>query len=97
MTSDGRGLRNATVVLIDEKGNARRIKTGSLGSYIFSDVSVGQTYVIAIESNTYRYSPRMISLDNAMSNLDFVPTGNARGRASTQSAPVGLRASPTRH
>ena len=38
LTADGRGLRNATVTIIDAEGNRRTATTGSFGNYRFEDV-----------------------------------------------------------
>jgi hypothetical protein len=71
-TPDGRGLRNATVELIDSKGNRRTTTTGSFGNYRFADVEPGETYVIAVTSKRYRFTSRTVNVSDTLTDVDFV-------------------------
>ena len=72
LTPDGRGLRNALVTLTDQQGVTRRAITGSFGYYRFDDVVAGQTYVIAVSSKRFQFSPRIVTVNDAVGDLDFV-------------------------
>ena len=72
LTSDGRGLRNASVTLTDGDGVVRQVMTTSFGNYEFADVSVGQNVVVAVRSKQFRFAARVISLADSVSDLDFV-------------------------
>lgn len=72
LTSNGRGLRNAIVTLTDTAGVTRRAVTSSFGYYRFEDVEAGQTYVIAVRSKRYQFTPRVISVTDELTDVDFV-------------------------
>ncbi|MEP6788424.1 MAG: carboxypeptidase regulatory-like domain-containing protein, partial [Acidobacteriota bacterium] len=71
-TPDGRGLRNAKVVLTDSLGNARTVTTSSFGFYEFDEVAVGESYVIGVVSKQYRFSSQLIQVGDTLTNMDFV-------------------------
>ncbi|CAN5427755.1 hypothetical protein BH10ACI2_BH10ACI2_20050 [soil metagenome] len=53
---NGVGLRNATVTLIDENLNTRRVTTSSFGFYTFDNVMSGYTYKFRASSKRYRFN-----------------------------------------
>lgn len=71
LTTDGRGLSNARIVLTDLEGNERTIISGSLGYYSFSDVEVGQIYIIAVISKRYAFQPQSLTILEETGNLNF--------------------------
>jgi len=71
-TPDGRGLRNARVVITDSHGVARTVTTSSFGFYQFDDVAVGENYVIGVVSKQYRFSSQLIQVADTLTNVDFV-------------------------
>jgi hypothetical protein len=72
LTSDGRGLRNATVSLTDSAGTLRTVTTGSFGYYIFDGVARGDAYTIAVESKRYRFAPRTLSVSDLLTGIDML-------------------------
>jgi hypothetical protein len=72
VTPDGRGIRNATVVLTDTAGNRRVATTSSFGIYTFEDVETGQNYVIGVISKQYRFAARSIQIVDSLTDFDFV-------------------------
>ena len=72
MTPDGAGLRGARVTMIDSRGNIRMVATSSLGYYQFGEVEIGETYVIGVMSKRYRFTSRPITVDDSLTELDFV-------------------------
>jgi hypothetical protein len=72
ISADGRGVRNANVTLRDASGNLRTAITSSFGYYRFDDVAVGQTYVCSVRSKRYQFSPKVVSLVDELTGLDFV-------------------------
>ncbi len=72
LTPDGRGLRNATVVITDSQGNRRTATTGSFGYYSFADVEVGGSYSLAVTSNRYRFSSRFVQVQDTLTDVDFI-------------------------
>jgi len=71
-TPDGRGLRNATVTITDSKGNRRSAATGSFGNYRFEDVKGGESYVVAVTSQRYRFTSRVVNVADSLMDVDFV-------------------------
>src|ERR1035437_5889922 len=55
LTADGRGLRNATVLLLDSSGNVRIATTSSFGFYMFNDIDDAGSYTLSVESKRYHF------------------------------------------
>ncbi len=72
LTPDGRGLRNAVVTLNDQKGIARQVTTSSFGYYRFNEVQTGETYIISVKSKLYRFAPRLVTVSDALTDVDFI-------------------------
>jgi len=74
-TADGRGIRNARVVI---SGNSLAepliATTGSLGYYSFDGLTAGQTYVVTVNSQRFTFSmpSRVISLVDNIADANFV-------------------------
>lgn len=71
-TPDGRGLRNATVVVTDSLGTKQTTTTSSFGLYNFDGILTGQTYTVTVISRLYRFAPRGIMVTGSLSNIDLV-------------------------
>ncbi len=71
-TPSGLGLRNSTVVLTDSLGVRRTVTTSSFGFYQFDNVPTGATYVISIQSRSYRFASRTLQVNDNLTNVDFV-------------------------
>ena len=69
---DGRGLRNAQVTIVDVRGFARTVSTGSFGYYRFEDVEAGSTLVVGVTSKRYRFTARLIQVVDTLADIDFV-------------------------
>jgi hypothetical protein len=81
ITSEGRGVRNARVSVIDQHGATRVVLTGPRGEFNFVDVPTGETYVVAVTSRRFSFSPQVISVNDSVSDLVFTPAdGNSRDR-----------------
>lgn len=72
LTSDGRGLRTATVSITDSNNVKRTATTSSFGFYSFDTVQTGQNYTIAISSRSYRFASRVVSVAGDLTDVDFV-------------------------
>ena len=70
-TSDGRGLRNATVSIADSNGNRRIVTTSSFGFYQFDNVLSDQTYTFNVFSRLFRFAPRVLQVTDSLTTLDF--------------------------
>ncbi|MGH9947020.1 MAG: beta strand repeat-containing protein [Pyrinomonadaceae bacterium] len=72
LSADGRGVRNAAVILSDAQGGIRRSLTSTFGYYRFDDVLVGQTYILSVSSKRYTFTPRVLSVVDELADVDFV-------------------------
>lgn len=70
-TPDGRGLRNAEVVITDSRGNLRTVTTSAFGHYSFTDIEPG-TYVVSVNSRRYRFGMRVLEVADNLTDVDFV-------------------------
>jgi len=73
-TADGRGIRNARVVV---SGNGLPIPvvatTGSFGYFSFSGLTAGETYVVTVNSQRFTFSvpSRVVTLVDNLADMDF--------------------------
>ncbi|MFN0139258.1 MAG: DUF4394 domain-containing protein [Pyrinomonadaceae bacterium] len=74
-TPEGYGLRNAIVTITDSMGVNKTARTSSFGYYTFEGIEVGGTYVVTVSSKRYSFSPRTITVNDAVTDLDFIGTG----------------------
>jgi hypothetical protein len=72
MTPDGRGLRNATVTMTDAAGITRTAVTSSFGYYRFEGVPVGDSFVMSVNSRNFRFVPRVVTVTDTLTDVDFV-------------------------
>ncbi len=72
LTSDGRGLRNATVSITDSQGVVRTATTSSFGFFSFDNVAVGQTYTLRVSSRLFRFAPQTVQVNGNLTLPDFV-------------------------
>lgn len=73
LTNEGIPIAKSTVTLTDSAGNARTVLTNPFGYYSFADLPTGQTYVVAVANKRFLFpnSPRVISLQDDLTSLDF--------------------------
>ena len=71
-TTNGQGLRNASVTITDAEGNRRTATTGSFGIYTFADIEAGQTYVLSVQARRYRFASRVVNVADTLTDVNFV-------------------------
>lgn len=73
-TSDGRGIRNARLILVNSSGERSVARTGPFGYFRFEDVSVGEIYVLTIYSKRFIFAEpsRIITLNEDLTDVNFV-------------------------
>ena len=69
------GLTNARVTLTDSQGVSRTISTGKFGSFRFTDLTAGETYVLSASSRRYTYAPQVITPTEAVTGVIINPIG----------------------
>jgi hypothetical protein len=67
------GLTNAFVTLTDMQGNSRTVLTGKFGSFRFTNITAGETYILSVTSKRYTYAPQVITVNEDMTGLSFAP------------------------
>ena len=72
MNVNGYGIRNATVVATDSDGTVRTALTSAFGYYVVPDLPSGRGYVVSVKSKLGVFTPRFVSLDDAVSGVDFI-------------------------
>lgn len=70
--SEKGGLARARIVLTDANGNVRTATSNSFGYYRFDGVPVGQTIVVEARAKGFQFSPRIISLEDDLVDVDFM-------------------------
>lgn len=72
-TQSGNGLPRATVYFTDNAGNVRTARTNPFGYYSFEEVEVGATYVFGVISKSYQFAPRVVTINEDLTELNFTP------------------------
>lgn len=72
LAPDGRPIRNVPVTLVDQSGTRRVSVTSSFGLYSFTDVAIGTNITITVTSKRYRFTPRQMSVEGSLTDLDMV-------------------------
>ncbi|MBS1797508.1 MAG: carboxypeptidase regulatory-like domain-containing protein [Acidobacteria bacterium] len=71
LTSGGRALANAVVVLQAPDGTSRSVRTNSFGYYRFDDVASGENYVISASAKGQRFTPRVVTVADNLTDVDL--------------------------
>jgi len=76
-TFGGQGIQNVRVALMRSNGEIQTTLTGSFGNYRFSNIPVGETYVLTVSSRRFVFvNPnRIIVVNDELNDLDFVAEG----------------------
>ncbi len=72
MTADGRGIRNAIVLMIDQDRNIRATTTGTFGHYRFRGVPPDAWYLLRVQTRRFRFIPRRIHVTGPMTDVDLI-------------------------
>lgn len=70
-SSKGAGISKAIVTLIDSRGQMRTALSNSFGFYRFDDIAVGETYVFYVSSKRYQFTPRVLTVNEEITDLNF--------------------------
>jgi hypothetical protein len=68
---DGRAVSRATVTIMDPKGESQYAVTNPFGYFRFTDVSAGATYVVTVKHKIYTFGPKIISVNEDLTDLTF--------------------------
>jgi hypothetical protein len=70
---EGFGINNAIVRAEDKDGNVLTTRTNGLGYFIFDSVPSGQSYVISVSHKQFTFSPRIVSVNDDVTDLVIQP------------------------
>lgn len=72
--TNGQGIRNAVVTLMDTTGTTRTTVTGSFGYYRFDEVTSGGAYVVTVTGQKFSFGnpTRVIELTGELIDVDFI-------------------------
>jgi hypothetical protein len=71
LSAGNQGVKNALVTLTGNQGVVWETRTSSLGYFEFEDVIPGQTYVVAVSSKSHQFVPRVLSVEDNMTGVNF--------------------------
>jgi uncharacterized delta-60 repeat protein len=71
LSPTGRGISGAIVYLTDQNGETRTARTNAFGYYHFADLSAGETFVFNVFSKRYNFAPRVLTINEETSELNF--------------------------
>ena len=74
LTATGQGIRSAYVTLTGADGVPRTALSSSLGYYSFSEVDIGDTYILTVSSKRYVFPEPTIVIHvvDQLDDLDFI-------------------------
>lgn len=75
-TSDGRGLSNATVIVVDQNGAVRSARTGTFGFYRIVGLTSGQTVTVTVTSRKFQFPTRVVVLADNLDAFDLTAVGD---------------------
>jgi hypothetical protein len=68
----GYGVSKAIVTLSGSTGATRTVLTNAFGYYRFDNLTAGNTYFLNAASKRYRFSPRVISIGEDLTDVNFI-------------------------
>ena len=71
-TASGRGVSRAIVRMTDGSGATQTAMTNPFGYYRFKEVPTGAIYIVEARSKQYTFAPKILSIVEDMSDLDFI-------------------------
>lgn len=77
-TASGAGIRSVIVTLTDSRGATRSVTTGNFGMYRFTNVEVGEIYILTVTAKKYVFAnpTQIVAVNDELTNLDFTADEN---------------------
>lgn len=70
-SANGAGVPNARVLVTNQAGETQTAITNSFGYFRFENVLAGAAYIFEIQHKRYSFAPRVIDIDEELSELNF--------------------------
>ncbi len=71
LSPNGFGVSKAWVTLTEPDGTLRSTQTNAFGYYNFTDIRVGETYILSAFAKQYNFQPQIVVVKNDVSNLNI--------------------------
>lgn len=68
----GKGVSNARIILTDQNGGTRTVRTSRRGDYRFDDIEAGQTYIFNVFSKQYQFSQQVVFVTEDLNEFDLI-------------------------
>lgn len=72
LDQSGRGIARSVVIISDSNGNVRQALTNAFGYYRFTGIESGRDYVVNVSSKSYTFQPRVLTVNDNVTDLDLV-------------------------
>lgn len=72
LSPDGRGLSGAVVTLTNNQGVSRSVTSSRRGSFAFTEVETGESYVLTVQSRLFPFQPRVITVTDSLTGIELV-------------------------
>jgi len=72
LTSKGEGVADTEVILTAGSGEVRSVYTDESGDFSFDKVTVGETYVITVNSKGYVFAPQTVSAAKGLTEINII-------------------------
>ncbi len=66
------GLRNARVTVTSDTGEIFAATTGTFGYFQIGELTLGRTYIVAVESRRFRFTPVSVALVGNLAPIDLI-------------------------
>jgi hypothetical protein len=73
MSGQELGPVNAIVTITDAAGGSRSVPTKKNGSFRFTNVTAGETYILSVTSKRYTYTPQVITVNEDITGMSISP------------------------
>jgi hypothetical protein len=80
--TNGNGIQNVRITLTDSDGETQIVLSNALGYYQFTDVLVGETYILSAKSKHYTFSQplQVLNITDETSEVNFIANSEKRLR-----------------
>lgn len=68
----GRGVTGARVIVTSGSGTTRNMFTTRNGFFSFGGLAIGETYTVTIQSRRFVFTPRAVTMNDSVTNVDFI-------------------------
>jgi hypothetical protein len=77
LTADGlRGIPGAVVTVAGQNGQTTSTRTNAFGFFSVEGLDAGAGYLVSVSAKGLRFSPRAVTLEDDLSDFDFVAQGD---------------------